>query len=191
MNKGFFDALSLLGSENNVDTDKIVEKVKSALIKAIKKAYPDCEDNFRVDIDPVRKKFDMFLIKTVVDDEPIDYNEINIDEARTIDPAAYVGGTVDYPLDAAKFGRAAAQSAKQSIKGDLREINRENILNQFQDKENECITARSKCSCNEFSRVFTVLYNINLFAVEFINDSLNSCSLRTYAGSDSVNIFIP
>lgn len=141
MNKGFFDALSLLGSENNVDTDKIVEKVKSALIKAIKKAYPDCEDNFRVDIDPVRKKFDMFLIKTVVDDEPIDYNEINIDEARTIDPAAYVGGTVDYPLDAAKFGRAAAQSAKQSIKGDLREINRENILNQFQDKENECITA--------------------------------------------------
>ena len=139
MNKGFFDALSLLGSENNVDTDKIVEKVKSALIKAIKKAYPDCEDNFRVDIDPVRKKFDMFLIKTVVDDEPIDYNEINIDEARTIDPAAYVGGTVDYPLDAAKFGRAAAQSAKQSIKGDLREINRENILNQFQDRKTNAL----------------------------------------------------
>ena len=64
----------------------------------------------------------MYLIKTVVDDEPIDYNEINIDEARTIDPNAYLGGTVEYPLDAAKFGRAAAQSAKQSIKGDLREI---------------------------------------------------------------------
>lgn len=142
MNNGFFEALSLLGDENSVDTEVLVEKVKSALLKAIRKAYPDCEDNIRVDIDPASKKLEMYLIKTVVDDEPIDYNEINIDEARTIDPNAYLGGTVEYPLDAAKFGRAAAQSAKQSIKGDLREINRENILNQFQDKENECITAK-------------------------------------------------
>lgn len=142
MNNGFFEALSLLGDENSVDTGVLVEKVKSALLKAIRKAYPDCEDNIRVDIDPATKKLEMYLIKTVVDDEPIDYNEINIDEARTIDPNAYLGGTVEYPLDAAKFGRAAAQSAKQSIKGDLREINRENILNQFQDKENECITAK-------------------------------------------------
>ena len=142
MNSGFFEALSLLGDENSVETEILVEKVKSALLKAIRKAYPDCEDNIRVDIDPANKKLEMYLIKTVVDDEPIDYNEINIDEARTIDPNAYLGGTVEYPLDAAKFGRAAAQSAKQSIKGDLREINRENILSQFQDKENECITAK-------------------------------------------------
>lgn len=142
MNNGFFEALSMLGDENSVETEVLVEKVRSALLKAIRKAYPDCEDNIRVDIDPAGKKLEMFLIKTVVDDEPIDYNEINIDEARTIDPNAYLGGTVEYPLDAAKFGRAAAQSAKQSIKGDLREINREKILNKFQDKENECITAR-------------------------------------------------
>lgn len=158
MNNGFFEALSLLGSENSVDTEIIVEKVKSALLKAIRKAYPDCDDNIRVDIDPKTKKFDMFLIKTVVDDEPIDYNEINIDEARTVDPAAYVGGTVDYPLDAGKFGRAAAQSAKQSIKGDLREINRENILSQFQDKENECISA-TVSQVEPGSGTVTVIYD--------------------------------
>ena len=45
-------------------------------------------------------------------------------------------------IDTAQFGRAAAQSAKQSIKTDLREINRENLLNQFQNKENECISAK-------------------------------------------------
>lgn len=56
MNNGFFEALSLLGSENSVDTEIIVEKVKSALLKAIRKAYPDCEDNIRVDIDPQTKK---------------------------------------------------------------------------------------------------------------------------------------
>lgn len=141
MNNGFFEALLMLGNENSVETEILVEKVKSALLKAIKKAYPNCDDYIRVDIDPENKKLDMFLLRTVVDDEPTYYNEINIDEAKTIDPDAYLGGTVEYPLDAAKFGRAAAQAAKQSIKGDLREINRENILSKFQDKENECITA--------------------------------------------------
>ena len=40
MNNGFFEALSLLGSENSVDTEIIVEKVKSALLKAIRKSLP-------------------------------------------------------------------------------------------------------------------------------------------------------
>ncbi len=142
MNNGFFDALSLLGDENSVEAEILVEKVKSALLKAIRKAYPDCDDNIRVDIDTAKKKLNMYLIKTIVDDEPIDYNEINIAEAKTIDPGAYLGGTCEYPLDAAQFGRAAAQSAKQSIKGDLRDISRENILNQFQDKENECLSTK-------------------------------------------------
>ena len=36
----------------------------------------------------------------------------------------------------------AALSAKQSIKGDLREINREQMLSRFESKEHECITAK-------------------------------------------------
>lgn len=158
MNNGFFEALSLLGSENSVDTDVIVEKVRSALLKAIRKAYPYAEDNIRVDIDPATKKFEMFIIKTVIDDEPIDYNEINIDEARTIKPGTFVGDTLEWPLDPADFGRAAAQSAKQSIKGDLREINRENVLNQFQDKENECITV-TVSQVEPGSNTVTVIYD--------------------------------
>lgn len=141
MNKGFFDALALLGNENSVSVDTLVEKIKSALMKAVKKAYPDCE-NININIDPQTKTFEISIIKEVVDDDPIDDNEINIHTARTIDPNAYVGGMVAVKIDTAQFGRAAAQSAKQSIKTDLREINRENLLSQFQDKENECISAR-------------------------------------------------
>ena len=141
MNKSFFDALALLGDENSVDTEVLVEKVKSAMLKAARKAYPHSEENFKIDIDPAKKKFDMYIIQQVIDDEPIDINEINIDEARAKDPNAYVGGTILHKVDISKFGRAAALSAKQSIKGDLREINREQVLNKFSDKENECITA--------------------------------------------------
>ena len=155
----FFEALSSLGSEANVDIELLIEKVKSAMLKAARKAYPDSEENIRVDIDPETKTFDMFLIQTVVDDEPLDDNEVNIDVARTIDPNAYVGGTVEKRLDIAKFGRAAAQSAKQSIKGDLREINRERILNEFQDLENDLITCQ--VTQVEPGGAATVQYNKN------------------------------
>ncbi len=141
MNKGFFDALTMLGDENSVSVDTLIEKIKSALMKAVKKSYPDCE-NININIDPETNTFEISIIKLVVEDEPLDDNEINIAEARNIDPGAYIGGMVAVKIDTSRFGRAAAQSAKQSIKTDLREINRENLLNQFQNKENECITAK-------------------------------------------------
>ena len=157
MNKGFFDALEMLGKENGVTVDVLVEKVKSALTKAVKKAYPYCE-RFNIDINPETKTFEISIIKEIVDDMPIDESEINIDEAKNIDPHAVVGGLLEVKLDTAQFGRTAAQSAKQSIKGDLREISRENLLTQFQSKENECISA-------------TVAYTATLLCIEKSDNS--------------------
>ncbi len=140
-NKSFFDALALLGEENSVETEILIDKVKSAMLKAARKAYPHSEENIRVEIDPSTKKFEMYIEQEVIDDYPIDENEVNIDVARTIDPNAYVGGKILKQIDISKFGRMAALSAKQSIKGDLREINREQMLSRFESKEHECITA--------------------------------------------------
>lgn len=141
-NTDFFKALESLGEENSVETALLIEKVKSAMLKAARKAYPHSEENIRVEIDPVTKKFEMYIVQEVIDDYPIDENEVNIDVARTIDPNAYVGGTILKEIDISKLGRMAALSAKQSIKGDLREINREQVLSRFESKEHECITVK-------------------------------------------------
>ena len=141
-NTDFFKALESLGEENSVETELLIEKVKSAMLKAARKAYPHSEENIRVEIDPVTKKFEMYIVQEVIDDYPIDENEVNIDVAKTIDPNAYVGGTILKEIDISKLGRMAALSAKQSIKGDLREINREQVLSRFESKEHECITVR-------------------------------------------------
>ncbi len=141
-NNGFFEALSMLGEENGVNTDILIEKVKSAMLKAARKAYPHSEENIRVEIDPAAKKFEMYIEQEIIDDYPIDENEINIETARTIDPNAQVGGKILKQIDISKFGRMAALSAKQSIKGDLREINREKTLSKFESKEHDCITVK-------------------------------------------------
>ncbi len=143
-NTDFFKALESLGEENSVETELLIEKIKSAMLKAARKAYPHSEENIRVEIDPAAKKFEMYIVQEVIEDDliAIDENEINLSAARAIDPAAYVGGTILKEIDISKLGRMAALSAKQSIKGDLREINREQMLSRFESKEHECITVK-------------------------------------------------
>ncbi len=141
MDNSFFNELEILGNENSVDTKILVEKIKSAMLKAAKKAYPHSEENMRIDIDIENKRFNMYIVQQIIDDTPIDINEINIEDAKIIDPTAYVGGTMLHEIDIASLGRTAAISAKQSIKGDLRQINKEQLIKKFGDKEHYCINA--------------------------------------------------
>lgn len=157
MTSEFFDALASLGEENKIEKDILIEKIKDAMYKTVKKAYPDCEEYIEVEIDPDARKFNVYIRQTVVPDEPTYYNEVNIDVARAIDRNAYVGGTVRTPIDITSFSRAAAQTAKQAIRGDIREINKEHLLEKFSGKENECITA--EVSQVEDNGTVTVVYD--------------------------------
>lgn len=140
MNKEFFEAMECLATENGIPVEALVEKIKQGILKAVRKEYPDCDD-FLVDIDPSENKFDVCVMRNVVDDEPIDLNEINIDEARTIVPNCVCGDAVPYKLDTAKFGRVAAQYAKQSIRHDVKEFEKEKLIAQYKDKVHDIVSA--------------------------------------------------
>lgn len=141
MDNNFFEALADLGTENSVDTEIIIEKVKSAMQKAAARMYPECKECIRVDIDPENQIFEVYILQEVVDEEPINHTQIHIDEARAAKPDICLGDIYEKRLDISKFGRSSAQSAKQSIKGDLRDINRDRILEKFEKKVDDIITA--------------------------------------------------
>ena len=82
MDNNFFEALADLGTENSVDTEIIIEKVKSAMQKAAARMYPECKECIRVDIDPENQIFEVYILQEVVDEEPINHTQIHIDEAR-------------------------------------------------------------------------------------------------------------
>lgn len=141
MSKEFFDALGLLEKENGVSSDTLAEKVRQGILKAIHREYPDTE-NISVIIEPENEIFEMKLIKTVVAGEPEDpANEISLDEAKTYDKKAMVGGICEIKLTNISFARQSASAAKQSIRGDIKEINRLKLIEQFGSKEHECISA--------------------------------------------------
>ena len=142
INKLFFEALRDMGIENGFEPEALAEIIKQGIEKAIKKDNPHC-DYIRVEIDPENNIFEMGIMKLVVDDEPLDdYNEINIEDARRYDPTCYVGGMCLIEISPATFGRVAVQNAKQQIKHELKNKERERIIEQFNDKLYECVTAK-------------------------------------------------
>lgn len=141
MNKEFFEALEKLAQENGIPMELLTEKIKLGISRAVKKEYPDCED-FNVEIDPDKKVFEVSLMRTVVDEEPYDMSEIHIDEARAVcSKNAAVGDVVPFKLSTAKFGRVAAQNAKQAIRTELKGFEREKYISQFSDKIHEAVSA--------------------------------------------------
>ncbi|HAG14180.1 MAG TPA: transcription termination/antitermination protein NusA [Ruminococcus sp.] len=143
MNEGFFEALSALGSENSVETALLVEKIEAAMLKAAQKAYPYAEDDdIRVEIDPATRRFEIYMKKSVVEGEPKTDYEVSYEKAKLRDPNCEIGDLVECLLDPVKFGRSIAQTAKQSIRTDLRSINRQQMLDKFESKERQIITVK-------------------------------------------------
>ena len=65
-NKDFFEALSMLEHERGITAEYLIEKIKAAIIIAVKKNYEVEEDHIRVDIDPDTGRFDVALIQDIV-----------------------------------------------------------------------------------------------------------------------------
>ena len=142
INKMFFDALADMAEENGLELSALAEIIRQGVEKAIKRDNPKC-DYIRVEINPEENILEMGILKQVVDDEPLDdYNEINIEEARVIDPSCHVGGMCLIKVSPATFGRVAVQNAKQQIKHELKNHERERLIEQFNDKLYECVTAK-------------------------------------------------
>lgn len=139
MNNEFFEALALLEKEKGISSEVLVDKIKSAILIAVKKDYPG-SDNVYANIDPVSGKFEVSIMKTVVEEVEDEGNEILADEARTINKKLSAGDTCEIKLDTNQFGRIAAQTAKQVIKQGIKEAERNQMLGHFQRFENEAVS---------------------------------------------------
>ncbi len=70
--------------------------------------------------------------------------ELRMIDAVDIDPDAQPGGYVEVPMESVEFGRIAAQTAKQVIVQKVREAEREQVVEEFQDREGELLSGLVK-----------------------------------------------
>lgn len=124
--------------EKGIDRQIVVDALEQAVLTAANKKFRntrDLEAHFNSEIGEV----ELFEFVTVVEEVQDSYKEIDLEEAREIDPDVEIGDSLGMKLDASGFTRIAAQTAKQVIIQKVREAERETIFNEFKDRIGELI----------------------------------------------------
>ena len=137
-----FASLRELEKIKGIPVDYMVERLKQALTNAYRKDREDHRDvpGENVVVNISEEGLTMHQIKTVVDELTDLALEIHIDAARRMNPDLKVGDTVAIPIDIQKFGRIAAQTAKQVVIQGIREAERGVMFESYSNKAQELLT---------------------------------------------------
>lgn len=140
MNAEFFEAIEDIEKEKGIPRNYMYDKIRQAMLTAFRRDNPECEDNVEVILDEDKKRIEMNVMKTVVEEVEDPSHEINLEAAKKVSRRAKLGDVVPIPVETKKFGRIAAQSAKQVIIQGIREAERGIIYEEFTSKEHEILT---------------------------------------------------
>jgi len=140
MNAEFFSAIADIEREKGIPQSYMLEKIEQALLAALKKDYPASAECARVALDPVEKTVDMYIQLAVVETVENPNTQLSLDAAQELLPGAVPGDVINEPVDTSRFGRIAAQAAKQVIIQGIREAERNIVYDEFTSKEHEILT---------------------------------------------------
>jgi len=129
-----------VSKEKGIDRQIIVGAIEEAMLSAAKRTFgPD--KNIEAQFNSELGEVELFEIKTVVEAIEDPENQVLLDEAReTLDPDAQIGDELLAKLPAEKFGRIAAQAAKQNIIQRVRDAERDSIYNEFKGRKGELVS---------------------------------------------------
>src|SRR6266404_5153606 len=126
-----------VSKEKGIDRQIIVKALEEAMLSAAKKTFGH-EKSIEATFNPELGEVELFEIKTVVDNVEDPENQVTLAAARVkLDPDAEVGDELLAKLSAEKFGRIAAQAAKQNIIQRVRDAERDIIYNEFKGRKGE------------------------------------------------------
>ena len=131
-----------LEKERGISKDYLVAALEEALVKAYKQNF-DAEENVenvKVTIDKVTGEMHVYSAREVVAEFPVPELEISLEDAQKIDKSYNVGDIVNIEIRPKDFGRIAAQKAKQVVVQKIREVEKEMIFTEFNDKKGEIVS---------------------------------------------------
>ena len=153
----FIKAVKNIVKEKGISENVFFEGMEQPLVTAYKKNF-DSKTNVRVEINRETGEIKVFSYLVVVDD--VDFGsettdeegnivkippEINVDaqiileQAEEMVPGIKVGETIETEVTPADFGRVAASTAKQVLTQKIREAEKNAIIDEFQDKQDEML----------------------------------------------------
>jgi N utilization substance protein A len=145
MNKEILLVAEAVSNEKEVPKEVIFEAIEVALATATKKRYEE-EADIRVVIDRTTGDYETFRRWLVVSNDAVPAlgTELTMEEAEEIDTALQPDDIHEEQVESVKFGRIAAQTAKQVIVQKVREAERAKVVELYRDRQGELISGSVK-----------------------------------------------
>ena len=141
-----YNVIDALSREKGIDPQIVVSAVEDAIVAATRKKDKS-QENLIGELDKTSGMIRVYAVKSIVaseDDIEDPQLEISLEEARTIDENAEVGGEVRFLKSTEGLGRISAQIAKQIIFQKVREAERETVYNEYINRVGEILNATVK-----------------------------------------------
>ena len=135
--KEFMKALELIVAEKGIDRGIVIEAMEQAMAAAYKKKGGPA----RCVVNPDTGEIKLFSVRTVVEDEEFRdiKGQISLTEAKKRVPDIEVGETIEDPVEMTDFGRVAAGTAKQVVVQRIKEAEKDLIIKELGDKQDELV----------------------------------------------------
>ena len=141
MNSELILALNALEAEKHINKELMFEALETALITAYKKNFGSGYNCFAA-VNRETGDMRVYCAKEVTEEVTDPCTQMTLEEAKTINRRYGIGDIVELDADPAKFGRIAAQTAKQIVVQKIREAERGNMYSEYSDKENDVMTGK-------------------------------------------------
>jgi N utilization substance protein A len=140
MNKEILTVVEVVSNEKGVSKDIIFEALEAALMSATQRRFHE-EVDIRVSINRHTGDYEAFRRWEVIDDTLPEFPErqLLLSEARKIRADINPGQFIEQPIEAAAFGRIAAQTARQVIVQKVREAERAQIVEAYQSRKGQLV----------------------------------------------------
>ncbi|HEY8817897.1 MAG TPA: transcription termination factor NusA [Candidatus Limnocylindrales bacterium] len=136
MSRDFVGALLQLNAEKQISREQLIGAVEDGIQSAYRRVAGD--EDIHVRIDAETGKIRVFRARRVVGEVEDEFTEMTIEQAKAHQPAAEIGDLVETEqLDGDVFGRIGAQTAKQIVLQRIREVERDQVFDQFASREGE------------------------------------------------------
>jgi N utilization substance protein A len=132
------EAIRQLIQDRGISEELILKTIENTLLAAYKRRFGNA-DNAIVRFNDDNRVVSIYARKKIVDGVYDPVAEIDLEEARDLNPDAEIGDDLLIEVDPRDFDRVAVQSAKQTAHQSIREIQKDSLYSEFKDKVGEII----------------------------------------------------
>ena len=139
INTDIIDAFKIIAKDKDIETVNLSYIIEELFINLMHKKYGEENDNFSCIVNMDKGEIEIYQEKVIVKKVLDPIHEINLEDARKVEPTMNIGDPFIEVINPDSFGRRLIFHAKQFLAQKIKNIEKESILKEFTSKTNEII----------------------------------------------------